>query len=363
MTHNEVRQRGYWIIGGTSAVSYLVSRCVICRNLRSTPQQQKLADYPQDRVEPAAPFAYSAFLVKEGRKEVKRYGVIFTCMASRAIHIETANSLETDAFINALRRFQAERGPVRQLRSDCGTNFIGAHRELKEGLEETNEDKIRARLLEDNCEWISFKFNPPSASHMGGSWERQIRTVRNILVSMLEESGRQLDDESFQTLMKEIQAIVNFRPLALNDMSSTDSPQPLTPNHLLTIKTKVLMPPPGVFLREDLYLRKRWRRVQHLANLFWEKWGKEFLQGLQLRKKWTKPQRNLQKGDIVMLKDENVPRNLWRLARVQDVFRSKDCLVRKVRLQPIPASTNKDEESVVINILKGQSTSWFLSWK
>ena len=216
-------------------------------------------------------------------------------MASRAIHIETANSLETDAFINAQRRFQAERGSVRQLRSDCGTNFIGAHRELKEALKEMNENKIRARLLEDNCEWISFKFNLPSASHMGGSWERQIRTVRNILASMIEESGRQLDDENFRTLMKEIQAIVNSRPLALNDMSSTE----------------------------------------------WKKWRKEFLQGLQLRKKWTKPQRDLQKGDIVMLKDENVPRNLWRLARVQDVFPSKDCLVRKVKLAIANSSLDK----------------------
>lgn len=304
-----------------------------------------MADLPEDRVEPAAPFTYSAvdyfgpFVVKEGRKEVKRYRVIFTCMASRAIHIETANTLETDSFINALRRFQAERGPVRQLRSDCGTNFIGAHRELNAGLEKINEDKIRARLLEDNCEWISFKFNPPSASHMGGSWEQQIRTVRNILASMLEESGRQLDDESFRTLMKEVQAIVNSRPLALNDMSSTDSPQPLTPNHLLTMKTRVLMPPPGVFQREDLYLRKRWRRVQHLANEFWERWRKEFLQVLQMR---TKPQRNLQKGDFVMVKDENVPRNLWRLARVQDVFPSEDSLVRKVKLAM--ATSNLDKQ-------------------
>ena len=176
---------------------------------------------------------------------------------------------------------------------------------------------------------------------MVGSWERQIRAVRNILASMLEESGRQLDDESFRTLMKEIQAIVNSRPLSLNDMSSTDSPQPLTPGHLLTMKTKVLMPPPGVFLREGLYLHKRWRRVKHLANLFWEKWRKEFLQGLQLRKKWTKPQRNMQKGDIVMLKDENVPRNLWRLARVQDVFPSKDCLIRKVKLAMAISSLDK----------------------
>ena len=167
---------------------------------------------------------------------------------------------------------------------------------------------------------------------MSGSWERQIRTVRNILPSMLEESGCQLDDESFRTLMKEIQAIVSSRPLALNDMSSTDLLQPLTPNHLSTMKTKVLMPPLGVFLREDLYLRKRWRRVQHLANLFRKKWRKEFLQGFQLRKKWTKPQRNLQKGDIIMLKHENIPINLWRLERVQDVFPSKDYLVWKVEL-------------------------------
>ena len=338
MTHNEVRQRGYWIIGGTSVVANLVSKCVICRKLRAPLVQQKLADLPEDRVEPAPPFTYSAvdyfgpFVLREGRKEIKRYGVLFTCMASRAIHIETANTLETDSFINALRRFQAERGPIRQLRSDRGTNFVGAQRELQEALSEMDEDKIRNTLLEENCEWVSFKMNPPSASHMGGSWERQIRTVRSVLGSLLEEAGHQLDDESFRTLLKEVQAVVNSRPLALNDMSSPDSPDPLTPNHLLTMKSKVLMPPPGVFLREDLYLRRRWRRVQHLANVFWDRWRKEFLQTLQLRKKWIKPQRNMAVNDVVMVKDENVPRNAWRLARVEEVFSSHDGLVRKVKL-------------------------------
>ena len=124
MTHNEVRQHGYWVIGGTSAASHLVSKCVVCRKLRAPTQKQKLADLLEDPVEPSALFTYSAvdyfgpFMVKEGRKEVKNNGVLFTCMASRAIHIETTNSLETDAFINALGHFQAERGPVRQLRSD-----------------------------------------------------------------------------------------------------------------------------------------------------------------------------------------------------------------------------------------------------
>ena len=307
MTHNEVRQRGYWMIGGTSAVSDFVSKCIKCRKLRGPLVQQKLADLPEDRVEPAPPFTYSAvdyfgpFLIREGRKEVKRYGVLFTCMASRAIHLESANTLVTDSFINALRRFQAERGPICQLRSDRGSNFVGAQRELQEALNEMDENKVRSTLLEENCEWFSFKMNPPSASHMGGSWERQIRTVRSVLTSLLAESGRQLDDESFRTLLKEIQAVVNYRPLALNDMSSADSPEPLTPNHLLTMKSKVLMPPPGVFLREDVYLRRRWRRVQHLTNAFWERWRKEFLSTLQLRKKWIKPQRNMAVNDVVFV--------------------------------------------------------------
>ena len=143
--------------------------------------------------------------------------------------------------------------------------------------------------------------------------------------------------------MKEVQAIVNSRPLALNDMSSPDSAEPLTPNHLLTM-SKVLMPPPGVFIREDIYLRKRWRRVQHLANVFRERWRKEFLQTLQLRrKKWVKSLRNMLVGEIVVIKDDNASRNMWKLARVEDVFTSEDGLVRKVKLARA-VLTSKDKE-------------------
>ena len=123
-------------------------------------------------------------MVKERRKEIKRYGVIFTCMASRAIHLEIANSLDTDSFLNAFRRFTSRRGPVRQLRSDQGTNFVGARRELLEALNEMDQEKIKSSLLKEQCDWITFKMNVPSASHMGGVWERQIRTVRNVLSSL-----------------------------------------------------------------------------------------------------------------------------------------------------------------------------------
>ena len=153
-----------------------------------------------------------------------------------------------------------------------------------------------------------------------------------MLAALLEETGSQLGDESFRTLLKEVQNIVNSCPLTSTNFASPDAPEPLTPNYLLTAKTRVLMAPPGIFQREDLYLRKRWRRVQHLANGFWKRWRRQFLQTLQAQQKWIKPQRNTQIADVVLMKDENTPRNQWELARVEEDFPSDDGLVRKVKL-------------------------------
>lgn len=338
MTLNEIRSNGFWVIGGSSATAYAISSCVKCQKLRGAVQEQRMSDLPDDRVECAPPFTYCAvdyfgpFKVKEGRKELKRYGVLFTCMASRAIHLETANSLETDSFINALRRFISRRGPIRQLRSDQGTNFVGARGELLQALEEMDQDKIKSELQKNQCDWFSFKMNVPSASHMGGVWERQIRSVRSVLSSLLQSSGTQLDDESLRTLMCEAEAIVNSRPLTVDQLSDPSSPGSLTPNHLLTLKSKVVLSPPGVFQSADVYCRKRWRRVQHLANQFWTRWRKEFLLSLQERQKWIRPRRDLRVSDIVIIKEETLPRNKWQLARISAVFPSSDGRVRKVQV-------------------------------
>ena len=304
MTINEVRSRGYWIVGGSSAVASHISKCVKCRKLRGVVEEQKIADLPLDRSDPAPPFTFSAvdyfgpWLIKEGRREVKRYGVLFTCMASRAVHLESANSLDTSSFINALRRFICRRGPVRQLRSDQGSNFVGAKRELKEAVAEFDDNQIKEELLKNNCDWIIFKMNVPFASHMGGVWERQIRTVRSVLSAILEKNGTQLDDESLRTYLCECEAIINSRPLTVTNLNDPGSLEPLTPSHLLTLKSKVVLPPPGMFQSPDLYSRKRWRRIQHLSNEFWCRWRKEFLLSLQQRTKWNRPRRNLSIGDI-----------------------------------------------------------------
>ena len=339
ITLNELRSSGFWIVGGSGVVSRLIYHCVICRRLRAAVQGQKMADLPPDRLEPAPPFSYCGvdyfgpWIIKERRKELKRYGVLFTCFVTRAIHLEVANTMTTNSYINALRRFICRRGPVRQMRSDNGSNFLGACRELKEALAEIDKEKVKSEMLKENCDWFEVKLNPPYASHMGGTWERQIRTVRSVLSALLHKNGQQLDDEALRTFMCEAEAVVNSRPLTTSGITSpAESPEMLTPNHFLTMKSKVILPPPGNFTDGDLYSRKQWRRVQHLSNEFWCRWKKEFLHSMQERQKWHRPEKNLKKGDIVMVKDNDAPRNSWKVCRVDDAIQGSDGLVRRVRL-------------------------------
>ena len=166
MTLNAIRQAGYWVINGRSTVAHLISKCVICRKLRGERLTQKMSDLPAERATPSAPFTYSGmdvfkpWYIKEGRKPMKRYGLIFTCLASRAVHLETLNSMEADSFINALRRFVNRRGKVRKLRSDQGTNFVGARNELSAALKELNKDRVKDFLLTKDCDCIEFNLSP-----------------------------------------------------------------------------------------------------------------------------------------------------------------------------------------------------------
>ncbi|XP_034382324.1 uncharacterized protein LOC117726257 [Cyclopterus lumpus] len=336
LTINDIRSHGYWIPGINRAVASYIRQCIICRRLRKPTEEQRMADLPPERVEPSAPFTFCGmdcfgpFLTRQGRKENKRYGLLFTCLSSRAIHMEMLDDLSTDAFINGLRCFIAIRGAVRQIKSDQGSNFVGAKNELKEALKEVNADRLAAYLAEKQCD---FCMNAPYSSHVGGVWERQIRTVRGILRSTLALSSGRLNDASLRSFLYEAMAIVNSRPLTVNNLSDPHSLEPLTPNHLLTLKSVKALPPPGEFVREDVYGKKRWRHVQYLAEQFWSRWRKEYLANIALRQRWHTPRRNLQVGDIVMMKEEDVHRHEWRLGRVSVTTTDKDGLVRRVKVR------------------------------
>nr|XP_020464125.1 uncharacterized protein LOC109964879 [Monopterus albus] len=295
-----------------------------------------MSELPRERVEVSPPFMYCGmdcfgpFIIKQGRKECKRYGLILTCLSSRAVHIEMLGDMTTDALINALRCFISLRGAVCQLRCDQGTNFVGAKNELREGLKLCDTKTLETFLADKQCEFI---FNAPSASHAGGIWERQIRTIRNVLNVTLAQSSGRLDDASLRTLFYEAMAIVNSRPLTVDGLNDPTSPEPLTPNHLIMMKSKVALPPPGKFVKEDIYAAKRWRRVQFLTEQFWSRWKKEYLLNVSTRQKWHVPRRNLKVNDIVIIKEDSLPRNQWQLGRVVQTTEGTDGLVRRVKVQ------------------------------
>ena len=184
---------------------------------------------------------------------------------------------------------------------------------------------IENYLCQQEIEW---EFNPPTASHIGGVWERQICTVQWILNALLKQ--QELNDECLSTLMCQVEGIVNSRPLTPVSNDPKDA-EPLTPNHLLLLRSGTVLPP-GVFVKEDMY-QKGWRQVQYLADVFWRRWVKEYLPTLQQRQKWLKPQRNMCVGDIVLIVDEKTPRSLWPLGRVVKTTQGRDGLVRSVEIK------------------------------
>ena len=321
--------------GMSRAIATFIQQCVSCRRQRRPAEEQRMADLPTERLEPSPPFThcgmdcFGPFLVKQGRKVNKRYGLLFTCLSSRAIHVEMLDDMTTDAFISGLRCLIAIRGAIQQIRCDQGSNFIGAKNEFKDALKEVDTERLATFLSEKQCD---FHMNAPYTSHAGGVWERQIRTVRSVLQATIELSSGRLDDASLRAFLYEAMAIVNNRPLTIDNLSDPNSLEPLTPNHLLTMKSVKALPPPGIFVREDMYARKRWRHVQYLAEQFWSRWRKEYLASIAIRQRWHLPRRNLQIGDIVMMHENDLPRNEWRLGRVADTITDSDGLVRRVKV-------------------------------
>lgn len=184
--------------------------------------------------------------------------------------------MSTSSFINALRRFFAIRGPSKQLRSDRGTNFIGACKELKFN---TSDLELTGYLDKQGCTWT---FNAPHSSHMGGCWERLIGVARRILEGMLLRSDSNLlTHEVLTTLMAEVMAILNARPL-IPVSNDPDNPTILTPAMILTQKMTPVTAPPGDFDQKGLH-KNQWKQVQCLVESFWKRWRQEYLVSLQKR--------------------------------------------------------------------------------
>ncbi|XP_062573639.1 uncharacterized protein LOC134235517 [Saccostrea cucullata] len=343
ITGGAVRSAGFWIVGSKRLISSILYKCVICRKLRRGVENQKMADLPIDRTQPGPPFTYvglDAFgpwnivtrRTRGGVTNSKRWAILFTCLTTRGVHIEVIEEMSASSFINAYRRFVALRGPVKQIRSDRGTNFVGSTSDLNINTISVEDGPVKSALYDNGTTWI---FNPSHSSHMGGVWERLIGVARRILDSMLLKSSMvkgHLTHEVLVTFLAEVTAIMNSRPLTTMS-TDPDDPYPLSPSLLITQKPDVLVSPLDIaFDSKDMY-RSQWKRVRHLADVFWSKWKAQYLQSLQERRKWQKEQRNVSVGDVVLMVDKQAPRIQWPLGKVVKTFPSEDNKVHKAEIR------------------------------
>lgn len=345
-TEGVIRAAGIWLIGGKRCIGSVLLGCVICRKLRGRTERQKMSHLPEQRLSTSPPFTYTGLDVfgpwnvvarrtRGGLAYIKRWAVLLTCLSTRAIDIEVIESMDASSFINCLQRFCAIRGPCKQLHSDCGTNFVGACNRL-EYHKTVKDSKVQRYVNNYGCTW---EFNLPHSSHVGGAWERMIGVTKRILDSMLMRTDcSHLTHKVLCTLMAEVMTIINSRPI-VPVSSDANSPEILCLAMLLTQKASA-PPPPGKFTEKDLY-KQQWQQVQHLADHFLRRWKTEYLHTLQARQKWLKSCPNIEKGDVVLLKDNEAARNDWPMALVTDTFPSSDGKVRKVELKVTKQGSEK----------------------
>ena len=331
----EVRSK-YWILKTRKKVKSVLHKCHHCRRRDARPLQERMSDLPQDRLESESPLFWTCGIdvfgpieIRKGRGVQKRYGCLFICLTTGAIHIEILPNMESDTFINGLVRFINRRGKPKRIRTDNGSNFFGGLQEMKQSIREWNE-KVGEQLQQKEIEW---KFNPPKASHFGGRWERMIRTVRRTLNGLL--GGKELiylGEDSLNTLMTEVENIVNGRPITPSSEDPNDL-EALTPNHLMLLRSNH-QGPMGLFQDIEMYGRRRWRQVQHLANQFWSRWKREYLGEVQKRDKWTESKNpKIKEGDLVVLTDDNIHKSKWQLGRVIKLISSEDGIIRRIQIK------------------------------
>ncbi|XP_053968361.1 uncharacterized protein LOC128869783 [Anastrepha ludens] len=293
-----ILQRRYWVIGARSLIRSTYRKCVKCTCLNRNLAAQSMGDLPAIRttyarcfihaaVDFAGPYSYK-FTHGRGAKATKGYICVFICMCTGAMHLEFVGDLSTSSFLNAFKRFVSRR--------------------------------------DSNIEW---RFNPPSAPHMGGYWEIGIKRVKYHLKRVMSEIL--LSYEEFNTLLTEVEACINSRPLCDNSAAAGDV-EVLTPGHFIVGEPLKSIPEPeGQGLRGNL--RQRWQAISAMRQHFWRRWRDEYLVSLQRRTKWLRPSRNIEEGDVVAVFNEPTPPTKWTLARVIKCHPGADGRVRVVTLK------------------------------
>ena len=266
------------------------------------------------------------FTVTIGRRSMKRWMSVFVCIATTAVRIEVVFSLSTGSFLKAFRRFLSSTGHVtHKMRSDNATCFVGAKNDIERVLHDLDKHIQDTSWMQKRM--IQWEFGPPEASHHYGLHERQIRTIRKIMLGLPDLSHTNPDDEDLQTLFKEAECMMNLRPLVKSEDPCCFPP--LTPMSLLTGYHPQVPVPVRPSDKRDV-IRRGYKFTQRIADLWWNRWLREYVPLLQSRQKWLKEETSFKEGDLILLADEASPRNHYPLAVITEAKLDPDQNVRTI---------------------------------
>ncbi|BET03158.1 Pao retrotransposon peptidase [Nesidiocoris tenuis] len=341
LTMSRIHSR-FWIPSLRARVRSRIRSCNVCFRTKPKPTQPKMASLPALRLQGfkafrnvgldfAGPFSITPYRQRGQRKLTKSYFCLFICLTVKAIHIELVSDLTTECFLAAFKRFLCRRGPCEELRSDGGLTFVGARRKLNE-----LETLISSSSFAENVggelagRGITWKVNPPYGPNFGGIWESNIKCVKQHLSRII--GNQVLTYEEFNTVLIQIEAILNSRPLCVLSQDPS-APAALTPAHFLTLGSTLDEIPAEDVAEIPISRLQRYEQIDHIVQNFWKRWRTEFLHTLQLRSKWRLPTTPIEKGAVVVLSKDNYPPLKWPLGIVEKVFPGTDGVIRVVEIR------------------------------
>ncbi|XP_052268234.1 uncharacterized protein LOC127869617 [Dreissena polymorpha] len=346
-TITQIRQK-YWIPSIRQCVRSLLRTCIQCTRVTGRPYAAPdPPPLPKVRVSEAPPFSVTGvdftgalFVKKATGSETKCYICFFTCASTRAVHLEVVQDLSTDSFLQAFRRFASRKSLPMVMISDNATTYIAAANHLKKLF---NSQVVQEELSRKGTEW---RFIPKRAPWYGGFWERLIALTKTSLKKIL--GRRYVSMETLQTIVTEIEAVINDRPLT-HVSSSIDDLEPLTPSHLLYGRKMTSLPhhthlPDDEMMQiqsDQTTLTNRAKQQSDIIEQFWRRWKSEYLTALREFHTTTgSNEKRIRVGDVVQIYDEG-PRIRWKLAVVLELMTGNDGSVRAAKIKTKRGITNR----------------------
>ena len=331
----------FWVPGARKLIRTVRSKCSTCRKADKRLAGQVMGMLPPERIHPTPPFMHTALdifgpiMVRDTvkkRSKGKAYGVIFNCFVTRAIHIELMDGYDTTAFLHAFRRFSAVRGYPSYVYSDLGSQLQASSREIQSLMKEVTVGSVQEFASTHGTEFRWDFTQSADSPWQNGLSEALIKSVKRCLTIAIGESV--LTFSELQTTLYEVSDLLNERPIGIKPGTEPSLGKYLCPNDILLGRT-LNRPPHGQFLDEEtaVKLSKRMKFNQDIIRTFFKRWRRDYFPTLIIRQKWHTAKRDPQVGDVVLVQDNNVVRDLWKLGQISEVKKGVDNRVRDVTVR------------------------------